>query len=121
MQDQILLEGVQVMAYVGITSDERSQPQMLEIDAKLDCNLQTAAQMDRLGLAVDYASVHQAMIATVQLRPRALIETVAEEIAKRILGDFPIKRAEITVRKFVLPNTRSVAVKVIRPPRANPT
>ncbi len=114
MQDRILLEGLQVMAHVGVSLEERAQAQLLELEVTLHCNLQQSARAERISLTIDYAAVHEKIIQVVQLRPRPLIETVAEEVSEAILLHFPADQVEVTVRKFILPNTKSVAVKIMR-------
>jgi hypothetical protein len=44
-----------------------------------------------------------------------LIETIAVEIAGLILVEFGAERVEVEVRKFVMPEARSVAVRVSGP------
>ena len=43
------------------------------------------------------------------------METLAEEIAADLLGSFPIRRVAVEVRKFILPETDYVAVRIDRP------
>jgi len=43
-----------------------------------------------------------------------LIETLAEDIATMILNDFDAARVQIEVRKFIIPQTRYVGVKLLR-------
>jgi len=43
-----------------------------------------------------------------------LIETLAHEMAEHLLWRFGLARVELELRKFVLPETRYVAVRVVR-------
>ena len=47
-------------------------------------------------------------------RGRALIETLAEEIAAELLARFPLQAVELELRKFILPDTAFVAVRIRR-------
>lgn len=114
MSDQIIIEGMRIMSRVGVPDEERSRPQPLEISLRLHLDLAPAARSEQLCLSVDYAQVHQHVVEVVQQRPRSLIETVAEDIAVRVLGTFNIQRVDVEVRKFILENTRSVGVWITR-------
>jgi 7,8-dihydroneopterin aldolase/epimerase/oxygenase len=47
-------------------------------------------------------------------RQDKLIETLAHEIAAHLLRQFKLLAVELELRKFVLPETRYVAVRVAR-------
>ena len=47
-------------------------------------------------------------------RQDKLIETLAHEMAEHLLWRFGLVRVELELRKFVLPETRYVAVRVVR-------
>jgi 7,8-dihydroneopterin aldolase/epimerase/oxygenase len=114
MSDEILIDGIQVMAHVGVPAEERKNAQLLEISLGLFLDLSPAAHADRLSLSLDYAQVHQKTIEIVQQRPRELIETVAEDVAQGLMRVFRVSRIEVEVRKFILPNTRFVAIRITR-------
>src|SRR6266853_1783154 len=71
---------------------------------------------DDLRNTVDYFAVCQAVKALAGARPRRLIETLAEEIAAAVLRDFAVAAVEVELRKFILPDTAFVAVKLRREP-----
>jgi dihydroneopterin aldolase len=114
MSDKIILDGIQVMAHVGVPDEERANPQLLEISVVLFLDLSRAARTERLIMSLDYAEVHRKTIEIVHERPRYLIETVAEDIAQNLLKKFRIERVEVEVRKFVIEHTRYVAVRIMR-------
>lgn len=117
MSDQIILEGIRVMACVGVPEAERAHPQPLEITVALHLeDLSAAARMEKLSTSVDYAEAHRKIIETVQQRARPLLETVAEDVAQVLLASFRIQRVEVEVRKFVLPSTRAVVIRIARGP-----
>ena len=43
-----------------------------------------------------------------------MIETLAIEMAEHLLRRFRLSRVELELRKFVLPETRHVAVHIVR-------
>lgn len=105
------------MAYVGVPEAERTVAQKLEINLEMGLDLSRAASSQRLTMTVDYAEVHRRVIELVHERPRALIESVAEDLAQMILQNFVIQRVDVEVRKFILPNVRSVSVRIVREKR----
>ncbi len=114
MQDRIILDGIEVMACVGVPDEERARPQRLEISIVLHLDLSQAGHNDDLGMSINYETVCNKTRAVVEQRPRRLIETVAEDVAQALLDAFRVENIEVEVRKFVLPRTRSVAVRIIR-------
>ena len=63
---------------------------------------------------VDYAEVCLRVAALASSEPLNLVETLAEHIALMLLADFPLSAVEIELRKYILPETEFVAVKIRR-------
>ena len=115
--DKIIIDKIQVMAKIGVSKEERAHPQPIEISIILHLDLSRAARTDSLGHTLDYALIHRQVIEIVQQRPRLLIETLAEDIARSLARTFRFKRIEVEVRKFILDRTHHVAVYITRTPR----
>jgi dihydroneopterin aldolase len=116
MSDRILINGLEVMAHIGVPDEERSQPQKLRLSVELKtASLVAAAQTDDVDLTVDYDAVAQLIRRVAQERPRRLIETLAEDIAKAILRDFAVKEIRVRVDKFIFADAESVSVEIKRP------
>ncbi|MCX6958250.1 MAG: dihydroneopterin aldolase [Verrucomicrobiae bacterium] len=114
MERIITIQGLSVLSYVGVPSEEREQAQRLSFDLRFAALLQPATLNDDIVATVDYAAVSQRLVELVQMRSRRLIETLADEIAEALLAEFSLRWVEVTVRKFILPNTEHVAVTVCR-------
>lgn len=114
MPDSILIDQLELSAHVGVSVEERARPQRLTVTAILQPRRDFTALDDRLENTVDYQRVCVAIQSLVAKKPRRLIETLAEEIAAMLLHDFPIASVEIELRKFILRDTRFVAVKIQR-------
>jgi 7,8-dihydroneopterin aldolase/epimerase/oxygenase len=114
MSDQIFIESVHVPAFVGITPEERSEEQTLEISITMDWDISQAARTERLGMTIDYAEVHRRMFEVVQKKPRNLIETIAEDIAHMVLTEFHPNAVTVEIKKFVFKDARSVGVRINR-------
>lgn len=113
--DVIEIRNLEVESRIGVPDEERLAPQRLAISLVIQPNLAFTAMDDRIDQTVDYAAVCESVKATAARRPRRLIETLAEEIATDLLGAYPIWRLTVEIRKFILPETEYVAVRIERP------
>jgi len=113
--DQIELRNLAVFSRIGVPDEERREPQKLAISLVIEPNRSFEALEDRIENTVDYAAVCEAVKRVAAARPRKLVETLAEETASHLLTEFPIWRVSVEVRKFILPETEYVAIRIDRP------
>ncbi len=118
-RDTIVIEQLELSARVGITAEERASPQRLTVSLQLEPVRDFSALDDRIENTVDYFQVCLVVQQIAAARPRNLIETLAGEIANGLLEKFALSSAEIELRKFILPNTAFVAVKLRRSANAS--
>jgi len=109
--NEILVTGLRVQTRIGVPDRERAEPQEIEIDLRIGLEKPFAAMADDISETVDYAAVCEAIGELSLLRPRALAETLADEICAMLVERFGADSAEVEIRKIVLPNTRSVGVR----------
>jgi len=112
MERIIAIRGLGVVAQVGVPDEERAAPQRLLIDLRFASIDQPSELGDEIGRTVDYHAVSVRVAEVVGERPRRLIETLADEIASALQRGFSLRWTEVTVRKFILPNTEWVSVCV---------
>ena len=110
----IIIKGLRIDVAVGVTDAERDNPQRLEVDAVITPLEGFAAVADEIDRTVDYQAAAQRIAELARSRPRRLIETLANELAEMLVSEFQARRAEVEVRKFVVPNTDYVAVRCLR-------
>ena len=115
MSDQIHIEALEVHAHIGVPEAERAAPQRLTVTLTLEPNAGFRSLGDRIEATVDYAAVCETVKALAAARPRRLVETLAEEIAAELLAHFPLRHVAVEVRKFILPETDHVAIRIERP------
>ena len=118
MSEAILIEGIRFQAKCGVTLDERQRPQPLLADLEITCSVEDAIHSDSIMKTVDYARVVQRVIAVGTTNENALIERLADQIARALLLEFPITRLTIWLRKAdpPLPDvTGSVGVRLTYP------
>ena len=99
MSDRIVLTNMVFPGRHGVGDLERASAQPFEVDVEVVRDLAAAAQADDLALTIDYGEVFRICRAVVEGPSRRLIETLAEEIAARVLELGPEPGAdEVTVR-----------------------
>jgi FolB domain-containing protein len=112
--DSIHIEQLEVFARVGVTDAERAQPQRVTLTITLWPKQEFEDLQDNIALSVDYSAVCAAMREMVRKSSNKLIETLATQLATHLLETFPIERAQIEVRKFVVADAKHVSVRVTR-------
>jgi 7,8-dihydroneopterin aldolase/epimerase/oxygenase len=110
----IIIKGLEVKAFVGVSDEERRNSQPLQIDAILTPLAEFSDLRDDISRTIDYQSAARRIVSVASSRPRHLIETLADELAQMLVSEFRTRRAEIQIRKFILPNTEYVAVHCTR-------
>jgi phosphoglycolate phosphatase len=112
--DAIVVSRMKVSAEIGVTEEERSVPQDLEVFLTLKPEAAFSGLEDDLDRAVDYADVCLTIQKLTGSRPRNLIETLAEDLAETLLRRYPLAEVEVEVRKFVIPQAGYVGVRISR-------
>lgn len=98
--DRIEIRGLQVDAVHGVLAEERTAPQPFEVDLDLYLDLAPAGTADHLEETADYAAAVTAAATVLAGAPRALLETLAEDIALAVLADPAIRTVTVAVRKL---------------------
>jgi dihydroneopterin aldolase len=117
--DRIVVEGMAFYGYHGVNPPEREQGQRFDVDVALTLDLRPAGESDDLAKTVSYAAVARTAKAVVEGEPRQLLEAVAEELARRLLGDHAaVQEVWVRVNKPAAPIRGAifslVAVEVTR-------
>ncbi|XHR29123.1 MAG: dihydroneopterin aldolase [Chthoniobacteraceae bacterium] len=115
MPDLIHIEALEVRSRIGVPDEERAEPQRLTVTLTLEASTDFRTLGDRFEETIDYAAVCDVTQAIALEKPRKLVETLAEEISAGLLSRFPIRQLTVEVRKFILPQTDYVAVRIERP------
>lgn len=118
MSDKIILTGIEIFGHHGCTIEEQKLGQKFYVDLELNLDLSKAGHSDDYADTVDYSQVIKLVEEIVSGTPRRLIETVAEELAAKILAEFErVESLTLTLHKphAPLPMTYSdAAVKIYR-------
>ena len=115
--DKIVARGLSFYGCHGVLPQEKTEPQQFIIDLELWLDLLPAAINDDINLTVDYGQLYHLVKRMVENEKYNLIETLAENITRQILEEYPIKAVEIAVYKPQAPVKGEFdyfAVKMIR-------
>jgi 7,8-dihydroneopterin aldolase/epimerase/oxygenase len=110
--DCIHIEQLELFARVGVSTSERSEPQRLTLNITLWPKI--AELHDDIENTVNYSTVAERVKEFVRRHDYKLIETLAEETATHLLAQFSLRKVEVEVRKFVLPDANYVSVTAVR-------
>lgn len=113
-EDFIHIEQLEVFACVGVTENERTRPQRLTLSIAVWPTASFEDLHDDISNTVNYSAVCVAAREFVNDRSDRLIETLAAQLASHLLKTFPIRKARIELRKFVLPDAQYASVTVTR-------
>lgn len=91
--DTIRIAGIKSFGHHGALPEEKRLGQRFNVSVDLEIDTRPAAAADDLKLTVDYAEVIRTVEAQLTGKPVYLIETLAQQIAARILGTFPVVKA----------------------------
>ncbi len=112
--DAILVNGLELSAHIGVPDAERVEAQRLTLNLVLVPSAPLSDLGDELGRTVDYFALTRRVRQLAGVRPRRLIETLAEEICFCVLEEFSVRAVEVELRKYILPDTEYVAVRLSR-------
>lgn len=121
MTDRITLRRMVFVGHHGLTEQERSRPQPLEVDVELYLNLQPAGVDDDIAHTVDYGHAFEICREIVEATNFKLLEAIAEGMAQELLAAFPpVAQVAVRVRKVQLPLTGTLDHAEIEIVRARP-
>ena len=115
--DKILISGMECLTSIGVSKGEREVRQHLIVDLEFPADCRVSGKSDSIMDTVDYDLVAQTVAEVCASREFQLIETVAEQIARRSLERFPISQVRVLVRKISpvpAPRVAYVSVEITR-------
>ena len=113
--DKIIINELEVFYRVGVPDEERTLPQRLLLTIELTHDFSQATATDHLTKTIDYYAVSQRLLHFGEGRSWKLIEKLAVDVAEMVLKEFGPQTVSVEVRKFVVPEARHMAVRVVRP------
>lgn len=100
--DIVYIKDLRVDTVIGVFAWERQTKQTLVFDLELRIDCARAAASDEITDALDYGAVSQTVQEFVAQSQFHLIETLAERVAERLMGEFGVPWIRLRVSKRAL-------------------
>ncbi len=97
--DEILLEGIQVPAALGVTAAERRMRRPVILDVEVVRDLRAAGRSDRIRDTLHYKRIFEVVEDVAANQAHKLVEALGERIARAVLEKFDAESVVVTVRK----------------------
>jgi FolB domain-containing protein len=110
----ITIVDLEVFYRVGISEEERAKPQRLLLTLDIKFDFSSAAVSGRIGRTIDYYEVTLRLLKLGEKRSWRLIESVATDVADRILSEFHPENVTVEVKKFSIPEAHYVSVTLTK-------
>ncbi len=111
---RISIVDLEVFYCVGVTDEERAQPQRLLISVDLTCDFTGAALSDRVEKTINYFDVAQEILRFGDGRNWKTLERLATNLVDMILAKFKPQDATVEIKKFAIPQAKHVSVSLGR-------
>lgn len=111
---KIAIVDLEVHYCVGVTDQERAQPQKLLLTVEMNVDFTAAALTDRVEKTVNYQKVSDDLLQFGQGRSWRLLEKLVSNLADRILTEYEPENVLVEVKKFVIPQARYVSASLSR-------
>ena len=96
---KITLDGIEVVAKIGLLEEEQKAPQDLYVTLSLGCDFTAVATGDDLAEGVDYRTVIEEVKAFALNYEGKTLERFAEQLADQLMDRFPIDSLRLAVDK----------------------
>ncbi len=103
LEEKIVLKGIEVFGYYGVSPVEREIGQKLQLDVECHADFTKACMTDSLEDTVNYERVYAKVMETVDGNRFNLLETLADAVCRTVLENFRATSVKTTIRKLTLP------------------
>ena len=114
MNDLLTISDIELRTHIGVPEEERAQEQRLLVSIVMHIDTKKAGESDDLSKTINYEKVRFDVLDLAK-KERKLIESFAEDIATMILNEHDAYNVTVTVKKFILPDTKEVSITIQRP------
>jgi 7,8-dihydroneopterin aldolase/epimerase/oxygenase len=109
---KITIVDLEVFFNVGVTDEERAQPQRILVTVDMEFDFSAAAMSDRVARTIDYILVTRTILKLAEGHSWRLIEKLATDIAEKVMSEHHPQGVFVEVKKFVIPQARHVSVSL---------
>jgi dihydroneopterin aldolase len=113
-EEWIEIVDLEVKSKIGVPEEERVTFQRLLVSLRFQIECDFEELKDQFESTIDYTAVVTETQRIAETNQWQLVETLASEIANSLMQRFPMRRLDVELKKFILPDTRCVSVKTGR-------
>lgn len=106
---RITLGGMRFHAFHGVLPQEKKEGNDFEVKVKVRGDFEQAAIDDDLAKTVDYSEIYNIASEVMNSGSRNLIETVASDIADKIINNLKCDSVTVEIKKMNPPNCGNAA------------
>jgi dihydroneopterin aldolase len=111
---KITIVDLEVNYCIGVTEEERAQPQRLLVTVDMNFDFSSAAVSDRIEKTINYYDVAQDVLKFGENRSWKLLERLALNLADMVLAEYKPNAVLVEVKKFTIPQARHVSVTLAK-------
>ena len=100
MSDRLFVHGLKFRGCHGVFDEERRDGRDFRVDVEVVLSSRQCGQGDDLVETVDYRDIAQVVLGIAHGPSRHLIETLADEMAMKMLETLPLDSVDLTLRKY---------------------
>jgi len=97
--DLVYIKNLRIETVIGIYDWEREVKQVVSMDLEMAADISMAAQTDEIEHALNYKLISKRITKFVQEQNFKLIETMAEEVAQIVIGEFSVPWIRLRLSK----------------------
>ncbi len=112
--DCIRVDQLEIFTRVGVTENERANPQRLTLTMTVWPRRRFDDLEDDIANTANYSAICAVARDFAAAQSDRLIETLAAGLAEKLLQSLAVSKVQVELRKFVLPDAECVAVIVTR-------
>lgn len=110
--DQIIIDGLMVRCVIGCLDWERRVEQSLQLNLRLQLDLQQAGQTDQLDHTISYAEVCEVVSRTLQQQRSRLLEHAAYQVMLALFDQFELLQSVRVhlIKPGIIPAAQAVGI-----------
>jgi len=119
MNDTIILDNAKFLVHLGVTDKERKKKQPVFITLTIQKDIRPASENDDIEKTINWEHIHDVLDGVLTSQPWNLVETLAENIASKLLQKFSPEMVRVRVEKphsLKEKNVHFCAVEIERKP-----
>lgn len=107
---KITIVDLEVHYCVGVTDEERANPQRLLLTVDMSLDFSSASVSDRIERTINYQTVVDDLLKFGEGRSWKLLEKLVYNVAERIIDEYKPQAVLVEAKKFSIPQARFISV-----------